>query len=72
MRSKISKPQEVVVPELEALMGNTTMRKYWTAEDEAIVRKYYGKVPTEKLAKQIGRTLEAVQNKANKLKKVAP
>jgi hypothetical protein len=61
----------VVVPELEALMGSHTTRKYWTAEDEAIVRKYYGKVPTEKLAKQIGRTIEAVQNKANKLKKVA-
>lgn len=68
-KAKHIKPEEIIVPELEALVGTYDGPKPWTEADKAAVRKYYGKVPTKAIAKQIGRTSEAVVTMASKLRK---
>ena len=64
MRSAKAK-HSVVVPELEALVGHVVMP--WSAADEAVVLAYYRRVPTVKLAQQIGRSVHAVRQKAQEL-----
>jgi hypothetical protein len=47
------KEQELIIPELEALIGAANMKKPFSAEEQAIIHKYYGKVPTRELAKTL-------------------
>jgi len=68
-KAKHSRPEEIVIPELEALVGTYEGLRLWTEEEENIVRKYYGSVPTAAIAKQLGRTIEAVDSKAGRLKR---
>jgi len=56
---------EVVIPELEKLMG-TGVRREWTPKDEKTLKTYYGKVPVRALAKVLGRTVSAVRNKVDR------
>lgn len=54
---------EIVVPELEKLRSEPRYRP-WSARDEAVLRRYYGAVPTNALAEKLGRTKVAVRMKA--------
>ena len=69
MKSKHTKPEEVVIPELEELVGTYKDYRFWTEEELAIVRKYFRKVSTAAIAKQINRTVGAVENKGWKLRR---
>ena len=53
----------IVVPELEKLVG-TYKSRYWSDKHERIVRWYYGQVPNEAIAKEVGRSPDAVRMKA--------
>ena len=53
----------IVVPELEKLVG-TYKNRYWSDKHEAIVRRYYGQVPVDAIAKIVGRPPDAVRMKA--------
>jgi len=68
-KAKHSRPEEIVIPELEALVGTYEGLKRWSEEDENILIKYYGSAPTAAIAKQLGRTVEAVETKAGRLKR---
>jgi NAD+--asparagine ADP-ribosyltransferase len=50
-------------PELEKLIG-TSNYKLWTDEEMATLKRYYGKVKTEIIAKKLGKTQGAVKVKA--------
>jgi hypothetical protein len=58
---------EIIIPELEELVETQSLRKYWTIEEETILKQYYGRVPTHELAKYLGRTKHAVEIKAGLL-----
>jgi len=69
-KAKHSRPEEIVIPELEALVGTYGgLRRRWSEGEENILIKYYGSVPTAAIAKQLGRTVEAVETKAGRLKR---
>lgn len=53
--------KEFVIPELEE---STTSRHYWTAEEDSILRSYYGKANVRDIAKHLKRTLRSVENRA--------
>lgn len=56
----------LIIPELEALVGNVNYR-HWTERDEDILRRYFGRVPVEDLAKFLGRSKQSVQNKGYRI-----
>lgn len=57
--------REIIIPELE---DAPPTRQYWTEEEDAILRKYYGKADARSIAKHLGRTVRGVQNRASILK----
>lgn len=57
---------EIIVPELEKLVGSYTTPK-WSAKDEATLKRYYRKVPHDKLAKHLGRTVDSLTRKAQRM-----
>ena len=69
---KYKEPQ-ISIPELDELVGTTRLKKPFSQEEQAIVRKYYGKVPTKDIAlaltKRFGvtRTCISVQKQASKM-----
>jgi len=69
MRALHNKPQEVIVPELEALVATHKGVKKWSTTDEGVLDKYYGKVPTKELARILGRTPESVERKYHRLQR---
>ena len=62
---------EIAIEELEELLkhGNASLMKLpWTPEEDAVLMKYYNKVPVRLIAQHIeGRTINAVQNRAVRL-----
>ena len=67
IKSSSSKPEEIVVPELEALIG-TSRNKPWSDYEVEVLKKYYVVgVPVKNIAQCLGRTLTAVQKKATAL-----
>lgn len=56
----------IKIPELEEYVGMRD-RMPWTGEEEAVLRSYYGRIPTSKLAEYLNRTLSSVQNKAQRM-----
>jgi len=59
-----SKPEEIIVPELEALIG-TSRNKPWSDYEIEVLKKYYVVgVPARNIAECLGRTIVAVQKKA--------
>ncbi len=54
--------QRVVIPELEQ---HVTMRggvwNAWTAEEDAVLRAYYGRVPCDKIAEYLNKTFPHVR-----------
>ncbi len=56
----------IKIPELEELVGMGRNRP-WTGEEESVVRTYYGRVPTQRLASYLNRTLSSVQNKVQRM-----
>ena len=60
--------EEVVVPELEKIAKTYAPRhNFWTSYEEAVLRKYYGKVPIEALVRFYNRTENAIYHQARKL-----
>jgi hypothetical protein len=53
---------DLIVPELEAELG--TLRRPWTAEEDAVLRAYYGRVPSSKIAAHLGRQIGGVHSRA--------
>lgn len=56
--------EEITVPELEESQSEYRM---WTEREIAILRKYYGKAKTGKIAEVLKRSKSAVQAKALEL-----
>jgi len=57
---------ELIIPELEEALQNYKPRE-WTAEEDAIMEKYYGRVPRDLLLKHLpGREWHQIQNKASR------
>lgn len=56
--------KEIVIPELE---DSEPIRRFWTEEEDAILRKYYGRVKAERIAEHLKRSKRAVQNRASEL-----
>jgi hypothetical protein len=46
---------------LEASKGYAPTRKRWTAAEDALLDEFYGKVPTQLLAKKLGKGVAAVR-----------
>jgi len=58
----------IIIPELEEAMKTYTPAwKPYTKKDELIIKRYFGKVDLKLLAKQLGRTPEALNTKAGHL-----
>jgi len=59
--------EPIRVPGLDVLIaeGCQPRNRPWTERDEGVLREYYGRVPAAALARELGRTPSAVQNKAN-------
>ena len=53
-------------PELEKLLGKERIIRIWSDADLDTLSRYYGKVDMRILAKQLNRTVSAIQNKASK------
>jgi len=53
-------------PELEQLLGSAKCH-YWTDNEIATLKRYYGKVNTRKLSEQLGRPYTGVASKAQSL-----
>jgi hypothetical protein len=60
------KAQLIIIPELEK-MASETRKTYWTEREILILREYYGKLPTKKLAEYLSRSITSVTNKAQTL-----
>ena len=57
----------IIVPELEAMMtGGGTCHK-WSEREDAVMRRYYGRVDTRALAKQLGRSVSAMYKHAHSI-----
>lgn len=67
----MTKPTTILIDdadtELEAMAKSCALRTFWTAEQEALLEKYYGKVPTKALAKKLGKSTAAVYKKVENL-----
>ncbi len=67
-RKTVSFEKEIVIDELEAAMVNyNPPGRPWSEADNAILRKYYGKVPIAKLARYLKRGTSATSKKAQDL-----
>ncbi len=58
---------EIIIPELEEKIGVGLHFPDWTDRDEAILRKYYGRVRIEHLMAYLNRSRSAVAHKAAEL-----
>lgn len=55
-------------PDLEAAMENyDPLHKPYSKEDEDLIRRYYGNVDTDIIAKKLGRNRNNIQNKAARM-----
>jgi len=57
----------IVIPELEEAALTYNRKTVWSDRDKKILKKYYGRVPTAKLATQIHRSVFAVNKMAEML-----
>jgi len=55
---------EITIPELE---DSPPTRRMWTEREESVLRKYYGRTDTRKIADYLGRSTDAVHGKAQNL-----
>jgi hypothetical protein len=55
---------DIIIPELEEAAENYKPKLVWTETDLAVLKKYYGKVSTARLAAYLHRTGTSVQQKA--------
>lgn len=54
--------------ELEAMVKKSSdLRAFWTPEQERLLERYYGKVPTAALAKKVQKSPAAVYKKAGNM-----
>jgi len=58
------KESVIFIPELEEA---SPKYRPWSAHDEEVLRKYYGKTDMIKLANHLNRTVQAIQCKASQL-----
>lgn len=56
--------EDISIPELDELPDTEPPRRPWTEREVAILRKYYGRKPTDAIAKVLNRTEKAVKFKA--------
>lgn len=56
--------KELQIPELEDAPPS---RRFWTDEEDTILRKYYGRTDPGKIAEYLKRSKRAVQNRASEL-----
>lgn len=54
--------KEITIPELEE---SEPAKRYWTDEEDAVLRQYYGRADTVKIAGYLKRTKRAVENRAS-------
>lgn len=60
--------REVRIPELEKEMAKFKPRtRFWTDDEIVVLKKYYGRVPTKKLAEYLKRSGSGVRCKAQTL-----
>ncbi|HVZ40296.1 MAG TPA: hypothetical protein VHI13_13535 [Candidatus Kapabacteria bacterium] len=52
---------------IPATAAYTAREVHWTAHDESMVRKLYGRIPMNELSKRLGRTEKAIQGRAGLL-----
>jgi len=57
----------MIIPELEEIAATYQPKGIWTPEDVAVLRTYYGRVPTSKLAVYLKRKHSSITNKAQEL-----
>ena len=57
-------PNEIVIPELDEIMKTYRHTTPWTNREEAIVKKYFRRVPDTKLALTLKRTTRSIIHKA--------
>jgi len=48
-------------------MRKKRMTRYWSKEEEDVLREWYGRIPTPELAKALNRSAHSVQQKARML-----
>jgi len=58
--------EKIKIPEFENYIEKFGINRFrvWTEQEEDIIRRYYGIVPTSLLAKYLKRTIKAVHDKA--------
>jgi predicted Zn-dependent protease len=57
----------LIIPELEEIAKNDPGYRLWSDHEVRILRSYYGRIPTRKLAEYLNRTVGSVQIKARML-----
>jgi len=68
MKKAAPKNQEIVIPELEeAARHFTPKNRDYTENEIATIKKYYGRVPTAKLAHYLKRSVTGIQQQAVRL-----
>lgn len=58
--------EHIRVPEFEEYIQKFGPHKYrtWTAQEEDVLREYYGIIPPAMLARHLGRSIKSIQDKA--------
>jgi hypothetical protein len=64
MKAKPNKVQTIVIPELEEAARIYKPMRLWSEKDNAILRKYYNRVPTSRLGGYLKRSVTSMQQHA--------
>lgn len=59
--------EDILIPDLEQAAATYHPRGEWTAEELAILKRYYGRVPITKLRDHVRHTVDACHRKAQQL-----
>ena len=61
----MSERVDILIPEFEEYLQTNpnTVKRYWNAWEEDVLKEYYGKIPIEMLSKKLNRTTGAISRK---------
>jgi len=66
-KSEPNGQNEIIIPELEEAMATFVPRASWTEREEAILRRYWGKVPVRMLETTLKHSLPSIRTKVQNM-----
>jgi hypothetical protein len=59
--------QAEIDKQLEAEVANYAPKRPWTPAEDAVLAKYYGRVPTRRIAEILGRSINGTYERASRI-----